>query len=292
MKVAVDPGHGNSNRRNGVYDPGAEHVSNGVKYQEADIALRYGLALKDILRARQIDVFMTRENATDDAPVGERARNAERAGCDMFISLHLNDNESEAANGLEVLYRNAEYEPLAKAMHDALIRTIKPRGAKQRLDLAVLKFDGPAVLIELGFISNDRDRTELLDAQMRGAICETIADVSQQQSQPAMMAASVLAAAQATGIADSCSLPGYACDLLGPDSGIPWNQAQPLPGMNFYSGIVWRTAFIVSPRPYSMNASSQSTTMALAAMRTATSIIRPIPPFTTPRTTRWTRARC
>ncbi len=30
MKVAIDPGHGMSNRQHGRYDPGAVHVENGV----------------------------------------------------------------------------------------------------------------------------------------------------------------------------------------------------------------------------------------------------------------------
>jgi N-acetylmuramoyl-L-alanine amidase len=239
MKVAVDPGHGNSNRRPGVYDPGAEHVSNGVNYQEADIALRYGLALRDVLRARQVDVFMTRENATDDAPVGERAGNAERAGCTLFVSLHLNDSESETANGLEVLYRDNEYAPLAKAMHDALIRTtgFKPRGPKQRLDLAVLKFDGPAILIELGFISNDRDRTELLNPQVRASLCGTIADVLQAQAQPPMALAQAMAS-PAAGMSASYTLPAYAATELGPNSGVPWDHATANSALNFYNGIV------------------------------------------------------
>jgi N-acetylmuramoyl-L-alanine amidase len=240
MKVAVDPGHGKSNRTSGVYDPGAEHLANGVKYQEADIALGYGLALKDVLRARQIDVFMTRESATDDAPVGERAGNAERADCDMFISLHLNDNESVSINGLEVLFRDTRYEPFARAMHDALIRTtgFKPRGAKQRLDLAVLKFQGPALLIELGFISNDRDRTDLLIPQVRAAVCETIADIIQNQPQMDDADAAAEADAAPTAMAPSYHLPPYARDLLGSGSGIPWDQARPTSDMDFYIGLV------------------------------------------------------
>jgi N-acetylmuramoyl-L-alanine amidase len=195
MKIAVDPGHGNSNATPGVYDPGAEHESNGVTYREADIALAYGLALRDVLQARYVDVFMTRQNATDPAPVGKRAGRAEQAGCALFVSLHLNDSESEAADGLEVLYRDDEYKPFAQAMHDALIRTtgFNPRGAKQRLDLAVLKFHGPAILIELGFISNDGDRTQLLKPPVRAAVCGTIADVLEAQAQPA------IAVAQAAG---------------------------------------------------------------------------------------------
>ena len=46
-----------------------------------------------------------------------------------------------------------------------------------RNDLAVLKFDGPAALIELGFIANDFDRNQLLDAQVRDSVVRTIAQV-------------------------------------------------------------------------------------------------------------------
>ena len=54
---------------------------------------------------------------------------------------------------------------------------MRDRKIKQRTDLAVLKFSGTAVLIELGFIANDKDRGKLLDAQMRDSITRMIADV-------------------------------------------------------------------------------------------------------------------
>ena len=90
-KICVDPGHGMSNRKAGRYDPGAGHEENGVKYEEATIALQYGLTLRAELQARGKSVFMTRDDATDHAPVGQRAANAKKVGCDMLISLHLND---------------------------------------------------------------------------------------------------------------------------------------------------------------------------------------------------------
>ena len=250
MKIAVDPGHGMSNSSPGVFDPGAEHVSRGVKFREADTTLNYGLVLKDVLRARGIEVFMTRENATDPAPVGRRAGNAERANCNLFISLHLNDSDSASANGLEVLFRRDEVQPFAQAMHDALIAAtgLTPRNTKKRLDLAVLKFDGPAILIELGFISNERDLQELLDTHVRSVMCETITDVAQRQARPAHAAApgrtmrasraAAAAAAASTGMSPHYHLPAFARDLLGPASGVPWSQAKPISGMNFYSGIV------------------------------------------------------
>ena len=181
MKIAIDPGHGMSNLRTGVYAPGATHSENGITYEEAAINLKYGLALKDVLRARGHDVFMTREDAADPAPVGERALNAKNAGCEGFISLHVNaaDNDNDNANGLEVLYRDSDDAQLAQKLQDALteVTGFRDRQIKQRTDLAVLKFDGVAVLIELVFIANDENRHILLNSQKRQAICEKIADV-------------------------------------------------------------------------------------------------------------------
>lgn len=178
MKVCIDPGHGMSNKQWGIYDPGAVHVENGFKFQEADIALRYALGVKDALRARQVDVFMTRDDATDHAPVGGRAAGAKKAGCELFLSIHLNDVESDLANGLEVLYRDTEDKVLAERLLAALlpITGIRTRGVKKRTDLAVLKFDGPVALIELGFIGNDHDRGRLLDPQVRDSACRAIAE--------------------------------------------------------------------------------------------------------------------
>lgn len=179
MKICIDPGHGMSNRQTGVFDPGATHMENGFLFKEADIALRYGLALKDAFRASSIDVFMTRDDSTDHAPVGRRALMAQNAGCNALISLHLNDFDDDSANGLEVLYRGDDDKPLAQKLQTALVKVtgMRDRRIKQRTDLAVLKFNGTAVLIELGFIANDNDRAKLLDAQVRDAVVRRIAAV-------------------------------------------------------------------------------------------------------------------
>lgn len=187
MKVCIDPGHGMSNRQMGVYDPGATHSENGFVFQEASITLGYGLALKDTFRARQVEVFMTRDDAADHTPVGTRAAMAKAAGCEVLISLHLNDFDDDTANGLEVLYRDNEDKALAQRLQDALLDAtqMRDRKIKQRADLAVLKFNGTAVLIELGFIANDQDRNKLLNAQMRDKITRTIARVVMAHLSPA-----------------------------------------------------------------------------------------------------------
>lgn len=181
MKVCVDPGHGMSNRQHGIFDPGCTHTENGFLFREADIVLKYGLTLKDVLRARGIEMFMTRDDDTDHAPVGQRAGNAKNAGCDRFVSIHVNDFEDDAANGFEVLYGAPAHEALARKMQTKLlaINGLKDRKIKLRTDLAVLKFKGPALLIELGFISFDKDRETMLNPQIREKIAVAIADVLQ-----------------------------------------------------------------------------------------------------------------
>lgn len=179
MKICVDPGHGMSNRQNGLFDPGCTHTENGFHFREADIVLKYGLTLKDVLRARGVETFLTRDDDTDHAPVGTRASNAKNAGCKRFVSLHVNDFDDESANGFEVLYGAPTHKTLAEKMQTALLPIVnmKDRGIKLRNDLAVLRFSGPAVLIELGFIAFDKDREKMLNPQIREHVCRTIADV-------------------------------------------------------------------------------------------------------------------
>jgi N-acetylmuramoyl-L-alanine amidase len=180
MKIAIDPGHGMSNRQRGLYDPGAIHVENGFRHEEATIALKFGLMLRDVFLAKGHEIFMTRDDAEDHAPVGMRTKNAKDAGCKAFISIHLNDFDDDSANGQEVLYRASENRPFAEKLQKALlaITGFKDRGIKIREDLAVLNFEGPSVLIELGFIANDGNRETLLNPQKRCAICNAIAEVT------------------------------------------------------------------------------------------------------------------
>jgi N-acetylmuramoyl-L-alanine amidase len=123
---------------------------------------------------------MTRDDAEDHAPVGARAKNAKHAGCNTFISLHLNDFDDDSANGVEVLYSNAGSKAYAQSLQTALVSVtqFKDRKIRKRDDLAVLKFNGLVVLIELGFIAHDGNRVVVLNPQARAAICAQIAAVT------------------------------------------------------------------------------------------------------------------
>ena len=181
MKVAIDPGHGLSNASPGVFDSGAVKRVGSNTFAEADIVLRYGLTLNRLFEDAGISTFMTRSSSADPAPVGRRAARARDAECTHFVSLHLNSASSPQANGVEVLFRdNQKDESLADRVQRRLLAVtgLRDRGNDRRTDLAVLRFSaGPAILIELGFISNDNDRNFLLQGTNRDAICQAIFEV-------------------------------------------------------------------------------------------------------------------
>ncbi|MEI7575554.1 MAG: N-acetylmuramoyl-L-alanine amidase [Armatimonadota bacterium] len=177
-KLCIDPGHGLGNKAPTVFDPGA--ISEGVS--EADVVLAYALAIKFVALQRGIHVFLTRDEQSDVTPVGSRAGAARQAGCDLFISLHLN-SASPSASGTETYYRDAADKKLAEVVQTAVLtalqfkdRRVKNEKQSQHPRLAVLDFSGPACLVELGFVSNANNRQKLLLRSSRLAVAHAILD--------------------------------------------------------------------------------------------------------------------
>jgi N-acetylmuramoyl-L-alanine amidase len=167
-----------SNRRPGVFDSGATHTENGIEFREADMTLSYALTLQQVLEKMPgVEVVMTRSDNVQPCPVWSRAETAHKAGADALVSIHVNDADSDSANGLEVLWRRPIAQQLAENLQRSLVKVtgFKDRGIKARPDLSVLSFSGVAVLIELGFIAHDQNRSSLLSPDMRTWICRTIA---------------------------------------------------------------------------------------------------------------------
>ncbi|MGC4043505.1 MAG: N-acetylmuramoyl-L-alanine amidase [Armatimonas sp.] len=183
MKLCIDPGHGNSNRKSGVYDPGAEYG----KDTEAAIVLEWALTGKWIAKERGIPVFLTRDDDSDPTPVSTRDDRAEQAGCTHFLSLHCNA-ASGSAHGTETYYRDSQDKAFAQKIQQAALKALelRDRGLKTESDsqhtrLAVLDFKGPASLLELGFIDANAeiapDRGRLKDRNRRITFWNTLFDV-------------------------------------------------------------------------------------------------------------------
>ncbi len=178
--IALDAGHGLSNSKRGVYDPGAVYYDSNynLTYQEADIAFYYASLLGELLSAEGYGVFQTRQSINADVPLSSRVKAAECAGCDALLSIHLNAFSSDSASGCEVLYRDYEKDAsLARLALSGVINAglkFRSRGIKERSNLAVLKSVKPAALLEIGFITNDSDRSKICDLVKARKICESI----------------------------------------------------------------------------------------------------------------------
>jgi N-acetylmuramoyl-L-alanine amidase len=169
MKLAIDPGHGMSNKRDDVFDPGA--VAAGVR--ECDIALEWALTGKYILPQYGINHFLTRDDNLDEVPVGRRDDMAAAAHCTHFLSIHCNAADGKAT-GVEVYYRDISDRAFAQLVLDSLVEAtgLKSRGLKRESDsqhsrLAVLDFGPPACLAEIGFLDNPHDRSVIRDREVR-----------------------------------------------------------------------------------------------------------------------------
>jgi N-acetylmuramoyl-L-alanine amidase len=169
LKIALDAGHGLNNRKDGVFDPGA--VAGGK--EEATIALEWALTGKFVLGESGLDVFLTRSTNSSGDRVSARAGLAAKAKCDRFISIHCNAATGNAS-GVEAFYRSSEDKAFAKIVLDCLAEAtgLKSRGLKhesksQHKKLAVLDFEPPACLIEIGFIDNPNDLKVITSKDVR-----------------------------------------------------------------------------------------------------------------------------
>jgi N-acetylmuramoyl-L-alanine amidase len=177
FKLAIDPGHGFGNVAPGRFDPGA--LGGGLR--EADVTLQWALTGKWVLEQRNIPHWLTRDDDSDNAPLSARDERAKQAGCTHYLSLHCN-SASSSASGIEAFYRDAGDQNFASLVLDPAIQAIqlpnrglKAEGQTGVQRLAVLDFQGPATLLELGFITNESDRARLSNRDVRIAFWELLA---------------------------------------------------------------------------------------------------------------------
>lgn len=173
MKFLLDAGHGGD-------DPGAVNQDTGR--QEKDINLEVVLALGVMLRDAGHNVLYTRDRDVALFPA-LRLKMIERYKPDAFISVHCNSSTNPQAHGIEVVYRDEYDLPIAKAIQASLVAALglKDRGIKTDIGdlkrrLAVLgDLETPAILIEIGFLSNEGDLEVIEDEKLiANAILEGI----------------------------------------------------------------------------------------------------------------------
>lgn len=165
-KLYIDQGHNPQN-------PNAGAEGNG--YREQDLVFRIGQEFAGILQAEGYEVRLSRPTADTQlgtsiaTSLAARVDEANRWGADYFISLHADASTLSSASGSQALVYRVNSE--AGTLGEFLVRYLTDatglpnRGVEARTDLYVLRRTAmPAVLVELGFITNAGDATLMADS--------------------------------------------------------------------------------------------------------------------------------
>ncbi len=167
--VVVDAGHGGND--GGTYSG---------KIIEKDITLAVAKKMQKLLEEQDINVIMTRE--TDEyMELKERTQISNENDTDLFISVHCNYYEGGSeVKGIECYY--AEDDEISKKVAETIMKNIdkisglRNRGAKEE-DYFVTEFnDAPAVLVEMGFLSNPTECKNLADSDYQQSLAEELVE--------------------------------------------------------------------------------------------------------------------
>lgn len=165
-KIVLDAGHGGS-------DVGA--IRDGIT--EKAITLDVSKRVRDILTKKGYTVEMTRE-ADETVSLQDRVAFSESKNPDIFVSIHVNSSEKPEITGIETHYYHQESLSLAQTVHAALASNIKTknRGLFKSKFYVINHTTSPAILVEIGFLSNSSERAELVSDKRKQATAKAIAE--------------------------------------------------------------------------------------------------------------------
>lgn len=126
------------------------------------------------------DVIMTREGDTYPS-LSERPALANEEQATVFVSVHSNSASATSATGIETYYsvKNPEEDmskTLAQYVQKAIIEETgaKDRGVKSANYVVLREAFMPAVLVELGFMTNDGELANLTDSEYQDLLAQGI----------------------------------------------------------------------------------------------------------------------
>jgi len=164
--VVIDAGHG-GNDRGGSWG----------KVYEKHLALDTAFRLERYLKQKGYNVVMTRR--TDKyLSLSQRSNFANRYRNAIFVSVHINKASRTGAAGIETFYYGSEGKKLGAAIQENMVSKVKveDRGLKFARFYVLRNTKIPAVLAEIGFVSNYGDRQRLKSGYYRDAVAKAIAD--------------------------------------------------------------------------------------------------------------------
>jgi N-acetylmuramoyl-L-alanine amidase len=171
IKIVLDPGHGG--KESGASGP--------TGYLEKDVNLIISQLLRDELVKRGAKVVMTREDDRD-LSLGERQVIINTEEPAIALSIHHNslpDNgDAEKTKGFGTFWYHPQSHSVAVFLQNYVVKNLrKPAYGVFWNNLALTRpHAAPAVLLELGFMSNPDEFEEIVNPQQQKKMANTLAD--------------------------------------------------------------------------------------------------------------------
>ena len=164
--VVIDAGHGGS-------DYGA--IRNGIN--EKDINLDISRRVQAILLSKGVIVDMVRDN-DETVSLQNRTIFAGVKSPDIFVSIHVNSSVKPEITGIETHYYHQESLELAQTVHSSMASYIKStdRGLFKSKFYVINHTEVPAILVEIGFLSNAQERSELVSEARKQQTAKAISE--------------------------------------------------------------------------------------------------------------------
>ena len=165
-RIVVDAGHG-----------GKDMGANRSGVNEKDLNLSLALMLRDALTAKGFKVYMTR--STDVfLPLPQITAITNQIHPDLFISIHHNASVNPSLNGIETYFYTPQSVALARRVQEREINNVAVRdgGVKQARFYVIHHTDVPAILCEVGYVSNPNELNDLQTTERKMKTARSIAD--------------------------------------------------------------------------------------------------------------------
>lgn len=165
--VVLDAGHG-----------GKDVGTNSGKIYEKDINLNVTRLIQEMLEEQGVNVVMTRDKDTF-LKLQERVDLANEEDADLFVSIHCNSYEDDASiKGMDCYYPEGSElgEEYAKYIMEVVetCKDIKSRGYREETYYVTEHSEAPAVLIELGFMTNASECKKLNSESYQQLLAEEL----------------------------------------------------------------------------------------------------------------------
>ena len=171
FEVVIDAGHG-----------GKDYGSAYGDFTEKQINEIISKKVKNHIENKDVEVHFTRLN-DEFIDLSDRVEMINRIKPDLVLSLHTNftSKENNNASGIEIFVgKNSIAKDKSIAHAKALANSMKgykfySKETKEASFYVLNKVESPAILLEMGFLSNEGDRTYLTDEAGQDKLAQTIA---------------------------------------------------------------------------------------------------------------------